>query len=379
MSFMSGFHRPLLTLSVLLVSLISFAGVAYAASANQTVSGNTDHTVFKTGDTINITGTVNGDIYCAGQTISIDATVNGDVLCAGQSVDINGTISGNVRVAGEYVNLNATVTNNATLLGQDITVARSAHIGQDITLSGQNVTLNGGVGRDVWTTTNLMTVNGTVGRNFTAAHVGTLTLASGAHIAGDLTYTSMQKLQKGSSARVAGTTTYHVSQVHHANFFGFLLLAKLYWFMAMLVLGVVLVTLFPRQFERWNPEWGKVFWWKVLIGFVASFVVPALIILLVLSLLGVPLALLILLLWIVAAFIATPLAGYFVGSLVVPRLHPVLMVLIGGAILGAVELIPFIGWIVGVVAYWFGTGALLKGIWGTYKSASGIKPVNEKG
>ena len=373
------FHRPLLTLSVLLVSLISFAGIAYAATSNQTVSGNTNQTVFKTGDTVNITGTVNGDIYCAGQTISIDATVNGDVICAGQSVDINGTINGNVRAAGEAVNLNAHVTDNATLLGQDITVSRSAHVGQDITLSGQNVTLNGGVGRDVWTTSNLMTVNSTIGRNFTAAHVGALTLSSGTSIGGNLNYTSTQKAKIGSGAHVAGTTTYHYSPMHHPNFFGFWLIVKLYWFIAMIVLGMVLVALFPRQFKRWNVEWGKAFWWKVLMGFVASFVVPALIILLALSVLGVPLALLLLLLWIVAAFLATPLSSYFVGSLVVPRLHPVLMVLIGGAILGIVELIPFIGWIIGVFAYWFGIGVLLKGTWGSYKRASGIKPVNEEG
>ena len=373
-------QRPILTASVLLVSLLAFAGVAFAASADQTVSGTTDHAVFKTGDTITITGTVNGDIYCAGQTISINATVNGDVLCAGQSVDINGTVNGNVRAAGESINLDGLVTRSVTLVGQNITVAGSSHVTDDATLSGQNINVDGSVGRDVWAAANQMTINSMVGRNITASRVNNLTLSGGADVGGDVTYTSPQTLQRDHGARVSGTVTYHNYQPHHnSSPIGFLWFVKAYWYLAMIVLGLVLVALFPRQFKAWNPEWGKAFWWKMLIGFLASFVVPAVIILLLLSVIGLPIGLLLLILWIAAAFIATPLSSYFVGNLVVPKLHPVLMVLIGGAILGVVELIPVLGWIVGFAAYWFGTGVLLKGIWRSYKKASGIKPLNEEG
>jgi hypothetical protein len=92
------------------------------------------------------------------------------------------------------------------------------------------------------------------------------------------------------------------------------------------------------------------------------FAAPAIILLLMLSIVGIPLGILVLLLWLVIAILSVPFAAYFTGSLIVPRLHPVLIVLIGGIVLAILELIPILGWIIGIVAYWLGVGTVLAGL-----------------
>jgi hypothetical protein len=92
------------------------------------------------------------------------------------------------------------------------------------------------------------------------------------------------------------------------------------------------------------------------------FVVPITIFILFLTIVGLPLAILLLLLWIAAALLSMPLAAYFGASVFLSRLHPVLVVLIGSVVLGLIELIPVAGWIVGLIAYWLGTGVLLRGL-----------------
>jgi hypothetical protein len=335
-------------------------GVVHAAGTNEVVSGVTNHSVYKAGNTVTVNGIVNGDIFCAGQTITIDATVNGDVLCAGQDINIQGRISGNVRLVGQTVNVGAAVAGSASVAGQSITIENGASIGRDLSLVAETATVSGGVARDVSGAINTATLNASVGRNV-SLRVRHLTLGGSANIQGDLNYTSPSKLQQSSGAKVFGTTTYHVAQMTHRNSSG-LIWAKVFWMFAIMVFGVVLLALFPRLFDFWNPAWGPDFWWALLIGFVAMFAVPVISFVLMLTLVGIPLGIIVILLWIVAGFVAMALAAYFLGTQIVPQLHPILIILVGGAILGIVQLIPVLGWVIGFVAYWVGSGILLRGL-----------------
>ena len=343
-------------------------GVAFAASTSQLVQGVNNRSLYKAADTVTVNGVVNGDIFCAGQTVTINATVNGDILCTGQNINVNGTVNGSVRLVGQNVTLAAKVTQSASLVGQNVTVEDGAAVGRDLSFTAQSFTSDGAVGRDVNGAGNSVTLANPVGRNV-AAYANTLALNNGTAIVGNLTYTSPQKLQRSGDAYVHGVVTYHYGHTHHAGgvshqFVWF----QLYWIIAMIALGLVLVALFPRLFHAWNPEWGPDFWWSMLTGFVAMFAVPAVILVLVFTLVGVPLAILLALLWVAALFVAMPLAAYFTGSLIIPRRHPVLMVLVGSLVLGLLWLIPIIGWIVSLVAFWVGVGTLLRGLRRNYRA-----------
>lgn len=345
-----------------ILSLTSiFVGATYAATVSRTVSGVTDRSVYEAGNTITVSGVVNGDIVCAGQTITITATVNGDVLCAGQTVDVQGKVHGAVRLVGQTVTLGAMVTGNVSLVGQSVSVENGAALGRDLSLAAQTVAVDGSVARDITGVANDMTLNSQVGRDVTL-HVTQLTLAQKADIAGSITYTSSHQLRQRTGAQLHGVLTYHETQVHHRSALGRIIWVGICWLLTLAVLSVVLVALFPRQFRRWCPAWGATFWWALLVGFIAMIVVPILAILLMLTVVGIPLGLLLFILWIAVALAAMPLAAYFAGRQLAPDLHPVLIVLIGSLVLGILGLIPFVGWIIDLVAYWVGSGALLIGL-----------------
>lgn len=367
---MKQIHRLILGIVLLCTVMLTLAGVASAASANQEVSGITNRSVYRAADTAMITGQVNGDIYCVGQTVTISGTVNGDVLCAAQTINISGTVNGSVRLVGQSINVSANITHGASLVGQDIMVADSARIGQDAGIVGQTVLVDGRISRDLSAVGNAISLNGIIGRNV-SLHVTQLTLGASTLIGGNLDYTSAQQLSKNNGAKVVGTVSYHKYQPHNEPVSaGFMLLAKLFWLVSLTILSVVLVALFPRLFKQLNPIWGSQFWWLLLTGFLAMFVVPVIILVLVLTVVGIPLGLLLLLLWIIAAIVSVPLASYFTGSLLVPKLHPVLMVLIGGVTIGIIEFIPILGWVIGLIAYWLGIGILLAGLKRSYASVS---------
>lgn len=370
---MSGRVRKLaLTMGTLLAVLGIGAGVAAAATRDPVVSGVTNHTVYQFGNSVTVNGTVNGDVICAGQNVNIDATVNGDVICAGQSVTVNGTVNGNIRVAGQTINIGAGTDRNVSVAGQSITLQSGARVGRDAGIAAQSATFNGQVGRDLNAAAQSLTLNDSIGRNVDAT-VNKLNLQSGAKIGGNLSYTSHNKLSQSGGATIAGTVSYHQPQTKankgHGSFWGFWLLRALYFSITLLIFSLILVAIFPQAFAAWNDRLRVRPWLALLIGFLAMFVVPAIIVALFITVIGAPLALLLMLSWIIIFFLlSAPVAAYYIGSLILRNGHPLLRVLVGGLILGLLNFVPVLGVIVTLLAVWLGSGGILLNLRHSYRS-----------
>jgi cytoskeletal protein CcmA (bactofilin family) len=361
----------LLLLSVLLCTFLGIGATqvhaqSFQKGSNVTVDANRtlDSTLFATGKTIDIAGTVNGDVFCAGQNITISGTVNGDVLCAGESIHISGNVKGDVRVAGQNITLDGTVGSNMTVLAQTLSSAQKSTIAGDLTAAGQDATLNGAVQRDVALSTGSATVNSAVGRNLTAT-VENLTLDEGAKISGNVAYTSEHKLARDTSAVVLGHVTQHTPEKQHKpSHRGWFTLFALFMFLSMLLLSLLLVLAFPRVFQGASnlalERWGK----TLAIGFIACVLMPVVIITLVFTFFGIPLAILLTLIWLVILFLSGPFSAYLTGRLVLRNnaTNALVIMLVGSAILLVLYFVPFIGMLALLLAIWFGVGMILQSI-----------------
>jgi len=357
----------LLLLLLLALPVLGLVTVVHAQSFRSgnsvTVPAGTtvNNTLFVAGRTLNIDGNVNGDLFCAGENVTVSGRVNGDVVCAGQNLTVSGQVSGDVRLAGQNVTLGALVGGNATVGAQNFTQQSRSVISGDITVGGQDSTLNGKIGRDVAGGNNTLTIGGPVGRNITA-DVGHLRLESGARVAGNVTYTSANAANRSQGAEVTGKVTRHTpTQTHHgwSPYIGWAF--GLYLYIACILVALVLALLLPGLFERavtiTRGHLGTTF----LVGLISSIVVPVVLALLMATILGIPLALLAGLLWVLAVLLAGPFAAYLLGRrLLGGSRHAVLVMLVGAAILFLLYLLPFVGWLFWLVGTWFGLGVLLR-------------------
>ncbi len=343
-------------------------GWAVVAHAQSFKSGNTvtvrsgqtvDATLFAAGSTIDIAGNINGDVFCTGQNIHVSGRVSGDVVCAGQNVTVTGTVSGDVRLAGQSVSLGGTVRGNATIAAQSFELQSDATVTGDMSVGGQNTVLHGKIGRDLAAGSGTVTIIGAVGRNV-QADVGQLNLDNDAKIGGNINYTSQNTLHKSSSATVQGNITKHQpakSQKH----IGMLAWPLLIWlYLTGVVVSLVLVLLFPRLFEHVargaRGHMGMTF----LAGLVASIVVPIILFGLMITVIGMPIALLFGLIWLVIVLLSGPFAAYLLGRLLLRRSsNAILIMLVGALILYVLYELPFIGVLFWLVGTWFGIGAIL--------------------
>lgn len=356
---MKRLKRLLIPAGALLAALSIGTGIAVAAT-DSAISGTTDHTIYKVARNLTVTGTVNGDIICAGETINIDATVNGDVICAGQTVTVNGTVHGNIRVAGQTVNVGAKIDHNATVAAQDATLQANAKVGQDAGIAAQTAMVESVVGRDLRGSSNSLTINSEIGRN-ADVNANRLELQKDAKITKTLNYTGPNELKKSDGATV-GEVYFHKTEKKNHNFSlrGAMLAWHVYLLLALLVFSMVLVAAFPQVFVRLNGLATKNLGTVFLTGFLATIIVPIVVLALVASIIGVPLAIALLLSWFVVLMFSAPVSAFYVGSLILSsdRRVPLLM-LVGSVVLGIVSLIPLIGWLVTLFAIWFGVGTLL--------------------
>ncbi len=358
-------------LFAVLLAVPLLAGVALAhAQSFQTgdevtvPSGRTlESSLYASGSTIDIAGTVDGDVYCVGQNVVVSGTVDGDVLCGGQNVTISGTVTGDVRLAGQNVTIEGQVQGSASVAAQNLTLHSRGSVERDLSVAASAVVLNGAVGRDVAGFADTMTVDNTVGRNI-QAQLDQLTLKSGARVGGNVTYTSANKVVENEGAQVVGEVTQKQPPASDTVWTGSLVamawLFGLYMLFALLLIALVLVLVAPGLFHRATSYSLQHIGKTLLVGLVANIVVPAVLFMLLFTVIGIPLALFGGLLWLVITLLAGPFAAYALGRLLLRRsTNAIWIMLLGSLVLLIVIMVPFIGWLISLLAFWFGLGTII--------------------
>lgn len=321
-----------------------------------------DGSLFIAGSNVNVDGEVFGDVFCAGQTITVSGKIHGDVLCAGQTVRINGDVTGDVRAAGQTVSVSSIVDGNATVAGQTFTLESSGSVGGDITIGSTDALLNGTIGRDLAVGGNKVVVTSNVGRNIKGS-LEKLELTDTAVINGDIEFTSPRDLERAAEATVLGSITRTAPESTTSKrgaVFGFSLLWFLYWFLAMLVVALALALLFPGVLHDTTQQAMQRPWKPLLVGAVASIAIPVFLVLLLFSIIGIPLAIVLGLIWVAIAIVSGPFSGYYIGrQLLVNSRNALAIMFIGAGLLITIYFIPIIGFIALLVSFWIGAGMIL--------------------
>ena len=342
------------------LSALSWAGMARAEAFTQNVvAGKTiNGSVYSAGNQVRIAGTVDGDVYCAGKRVTISGTVKGDVICAAQTITISGKVEGSVRVAGQTVILQNTTERSASIAASEITMEKKATIGRDATFAGAMLALDGTVKRDAVIASGDTTLTGTIGRNmrFTGT---TLQMQDKAMVAGSLEYTSDKTADIANTATVKGDVTHHIPEARDQKVFnvGEFLIALV----VMTASALVLVLIFPQLIHRVSMIAANSLGKTLLVGLAATFVAPVALIALSLTIVGIPLAIGALLVWILLVMLSMPIAAYYLGSMVLSKAkNAVAIMAVGIVLLVVLMYLPLVGWFAAFMAYFIGMGALVR-------------------
>lgn len=327
-----------------------------------------DHDYFAAGGKVDILGTVNGDAYIAGGNVTVDGTINGDLLVAGGDIFVNGIITGDLRVAGGNVRVSGEVANNVSAVGGNISIDSKAILGRNIILAAGTGSIFAPVSNDIIAAGGRITLGNNIGGNGQIAS-GQLDLTREASISGNLDYWSNSKSNIAPSA-VGGDISFHKTQIAQKKpqnvgklLLGIDILTKAISFIMALVIGLLFIWLMPVFSQSAANVVKQKLGMSLLIGILASILLPVLFIVLLITVIGIPLALLFLF-----GFIAISCFGQIFISLAIgdkinnmrsKKSSQILSFIIGLIVYYIIALIPVIGGIFLIFAWLVGVGALL--------------------
>lgn len=373
-----SFLALLLILPISVSAFTAKSGDIVYVGKDETVDGN----LFAAGSSITVDGKVTGDVICAGQTININGTVEGDVICAGQTIGINGPVNGNVRAAGNTININSAVARNVMAFGAAIIVGSEGSVGWDMLTGGATGEIRGKIGRGLSGGLASAVISGEIGgdvnlqiddriqkekRGIGVSEKSKLNITDTAIIGGNVSYTAANEASVAEGASIAGEITKNAPKIRKDidnNFKALWGLFGLYSIFSALVIGLVLISLWRDEIKKMTDKMmdktGASIGW----GIVIMILTPILAILLLITLIGIPLAFLLMLFWIIALCLSKIIVGILIGRRLLEKFWKnqkdsmIWAMIIGIVIVEIIFSIPLIGWLLCLVAMWWGLGGI---------------------
>lgn len=329
---------------------------------------------FAAGDNVNIMGTVNGDAYAAAGNVIVQGVINGDLLTAGGTVTISGDIQGDIRTAGGTIILSgASVGGNVTALGGTITIDSSSVIQGSLVSAGGNLQILAPVGRGATIGAGSVVLGNSVGGNILAG-VGEMTLSQNAIINGDLTYYSESEATIAAGATVSGKITQQIPPNTRVNTEevertaeGFakglafsLKVVDIFW---LLIVGLIATQFFPIFMKRTAETVRGKIGWSLLTGLIVMIIFPVIGILLFVTLAGIPIAIVLLFIFLFIMWFARIFALHALGTEIAKRLKlksgTNMTYVIGLIAYSVLTIIPVIGFFTQIIVVLSGIGAFL--------------------
>lgn len=314
-----------------------------------------------TGRTVTIRGQVDGSVVACGEKVTLEGSATGLMLGCGQRVQVNAAEAGSVGVAGQTIEVSGKVKRNLAVAASEVTLNEDAGVGRDAIAAGAEVTCDGTVGRDLQVASGILRVSGDIGRNL-VANCDEVLLGPGSLIRGDFVSHSSEPPVVPDEATVEGAVVHRPPTKPARTGPNWRMMAALFILRVagMFLVGCLMVTLAPRSTDQLLGNLRTQPGQSVGLGALGLFLLPVIACMLVVTVLGSPVGLLLMLLYAAALFIAFAVSATALGDVVLRgRKSRVLAALLGAVIIGLAMAVPVVGWLTFLAAAVFGLGALL--------------------
>jgi len=279
------------------------------------------------GDVAKVDGDVNGNLIFGGRHLTVTGHIKGDVLCGDQTVEIEGTVDGNVFSFSQATMINGKVGGSVYSWSQNIRLGEKGSIGGDLLSFAADTEVGGEVTRDIMALTSSALLSGTTGHDVTVRG-DALTVASGAKIAGDLKaymrHPDRVKIENASS--VTGKTSIELAERGAINNDRYSNGSFYFWQMIQLlgafVVGGVLMAMYPTFYTGAKQAVGYApvpLLRNLAIGFAILVAAPIAMGLICITLVGIPLAIFTLIVYMMGLYFAKILLAAVIGEAILQR------------------------------------------------------------
>jgi cytoskeletal protein CcmA (bactofilin family) len=354
--------KHIILTSVLLVACVTFAAGQMRQTSSEPVSITepvADDLVTAARE-LHVQAEVKGDLAAAGGRVTIDGPVDGYVMSAGRTLTVHGSVGNDLWAAGETVSVEGDISNNVMVAGRTVHLGSEAQVGHDARLAGNTVTAEGRVERHLRIGADVARIGGTVGGDVHAA-AREVRILPNTVIKGDLIVRASDPPTISPGARVLGDTRYEELEQNRWLSWPLIWIGSL---LALLVLGFAAVALSSTWPARVSATMSRRPSSSALTGLGVLIFTPMVAGVLAVTLIGIPLAIVLMALYVAVLLLSSVMVSYRVGAWLFERMNrpqasPWARMVLGALVVSLAISIPFAGWLLVIAVLIAGTGALV--------------------
>ncbi|MCX6734427.1 MAG: hypothetical protein NTZ25_00780 [Candidatus Peregrinibacteria bacterium] len=312
---------------------------------------------------------VMNDLYITGGNVTINGNVGQDLVVAGGRVVVMGDVIGDIRVMGGEVSIYGKVGEDVLAAGGQVEIGKKAFVNGNMYVAAGALTLDGQVKGELKGFTGKFILNGTVGKDVNVTAEDDFIINPAAKVLGNLDYKSREEITVPQDVVKGKTTFAKVERGDFMNkFTGWFLIHKFFVYLSSLLLALLFVLYAPKFVMSAGEKIHKSALKAFGLGLLAMLAVMIGGIILMVTMVGIPLALiafagLMMSMYIGQIFIASWIGGmmfsYKKGKVEIGKRKLFGIWALALFIYHVVCLIPFVGWAANMVLCLTGLGSLV--------------------
>jgi len=345
---------------------ILFVFVLMFALCPNVLAKEVNHFVSKADNDVSISEEYNSSVALAGDNVSLGGTIHGIAAGAGNNLKLEGTVEYGF-LAGNSITINGTIDNDLFVAGNLITTLDKTNVKRDVIIAGNDVELCGNFERNISVYASKVTLKGANVKGNVKLYTQSVTVLNDTKIEGTLFYPEDSKYKVSNEANIANITKTKAIQTEDEENYFATISAKIWSFLALALVFAAITLFLPNVFNKINEKYEKfdvsegveVF----TKGLVVLILVPVVALILCLTMIGIPLGIILLILYGISLYLTTIFTAYLIGYKIWQKVfnkeaHILLFGLIGLAILLFLELIPGVRILVTIISVLVGLGLI---------------------
>lgn len=357
--------------------------------SNITISKPVYEDLYIAGGQVTINAPIHGDLIVAGGTVTINDSVYNDLLLAGGTVMINGYVADDIRCAGGELRVAANVGNDVVITGGKVALIWTSKIGGGLMISGGDVTIDGKVQRSIKSASGKLIFNGATGGDFESRSQqlvfnGTvngrsvlaarkMTMGNQASLRNDVRFWTRDGKLDLKGYQTGGTATYDPSlKIRSSNWYllGQSTTFSFFWYLSTVFAFILVIELlFGKTFKKAGHTVGESVSKSIGLGLLFFLGIPIAAAILLLTIIGIPFALLLIASYVVVMILATVITslvianwysdrfGYNWGFWRITGAAMILFILFK-----LVSFTPFLGWLIIILVACIAFGNIIRNI-----------------
>jgi len=314
---------------------------------------------------VTIENDVNDDLFVSGDQVTVNGNINGDLFAGGGQVVVNGNVTGDAYVVGGNVTINGQITGGLIVGAGQATISGET---EKIIAGCGDLSIKGNTDKIIAAAGNVKIYPTSVVERY--AYISTGGFDNQGTINGELNLSAEQLIEKGN----VGSFNYTQNTMGRDFSQGIKSLVTIFSILCaigMLVLGILLIHLFPKLFFTIEKEVEKDTIVRTIIGFLLIIATVIVGIILAVTVIGLPIAAILGMFFIISLMTSGLFVSYYTGKFATKRLNintsDIGMFVIGFVILAVLKLIPVLGFFVGLVVGSLGFGAIYYAVKNNWK------------